>query len=321
MSRRLLGMLLVGILSATDHAQARRGVDLPAYYDVETGNLTIDTTNVIGGVSIGYVISPGVFRPENFTPFMNTPFINASNRSVGESNFQGVPGGVYSLGDILLPGLTEQELIDIYFGPDNWGNPSGAGKRAYYVSGGLGEDTLHILKPVYAPSPYPAINDPNDSSDPVDRWATSATVLYDPLDGGLTLDTTGESGGAIWIYELTLNEPSSFDLNAFTPVVSELKPSAEDDTIVETGFGWIDEGVYPLGAILPPGLSESELVSMVDQFQFLGEPGHSAESLDIANSGVDFSISVVPEPGVNVFALAIVFLAFRQCRRSLASSD
>ena len=66
----MLSVLAVIAVHDTPRAVAQediRGVDLPLYYDVRTGNVTVDTTNVIGGVLTGYgfqIIFDG-YIPEN----------------------------------------------------------------------------------------------------------------------------------------------------------------------------------------------------------------------------------------------------------------
>ncbi len=88
----------------------------PLYYDRATGNLTMDVTEVPGGVISGYNLRSNfdeMFLPQNYTPFLNTVFTSASGGEVGEVNFAGVPAGVYSVGDVLPANFTEEELRSV----------------------------------------------------------------------------------------------------------------------------------------------------------------------------------------------------------------
>ncbi len=304
----LLTILIALFPSQYLSGQFIEGDPLPAYYDVGSGNLTIDTTEVIGGFSIGYTLQfwrpDFLFRPENFTPFMDTFWMDATRGSIGEVNLESpAPGGVYSLGDILPIGMTEQELTDAFFGPDQWGLPAGGpySGRAYNVSGGLGQGTHHVLKPIYSPSPFPALNGDGDTTPLFEKWADEVTLEYAATTGELVLDSSGENGGAIWSYRLKLNEPL-FDVEEFTPIIDATSMQRQNSVsdsqkIVEAGFSGIPMGVYSLGNVLPAGLEEDELSSLFATRRFIGEPGHSASSLNIDVSGTEVSlIYSVPEP-------------------------
>ena len=305
------------------NAQRIVGENLPAYYDVATGNLTIDTTNVFEGESIGYGLQwwGTPFRPENHTPFMDTFFVTSTRGSIGEVNLDSpAPGGVYSLGNILPIGLSEQELIDQFFGPDDRGRPAGPSwtGRKYSVSAGLGDGTIHVLEPIYSPSPFPAINDESNSTPIVEKWANEVTLAYTASTGELILDTSGENGGVIWSYRLTLDQPL-FDVENFTPVIDNaptqmMKSVSDSQKIVEVGFSGIPEGTYSLGNVLPAGLNQGELSSLFATSRFIGEPGHSVASLSIDVSGTEMSLVYsVPEPGSAFLVLSsmVVFLARR----------
>jgi hypothetical protein len=48
----------------------------------------------------------------------------------------------------------------------------------------------------------------------------------------------------------------------------------------------------------PSELSETELSGLINRAQFVGEPGHGADPLDIDVSGLAMTLAyVVPEPG------------------------
>ena len=283
---------------------------LPLYYDVNTGNATIDLTNVFGGETAGYAISwstcdePCIaFRPENHTPFMGGVFVGSLTDSIGENNFSGVPAGVYSLGDVFPVALSEQELIDDYFtvGP--------TGKR-YFVIGPAGSEKQHAFQPVYGRSPFPAINDPNSTGALVVDWGEEAELRYNALTGGLSLHTDGPNGGALFSYEVVIADPV-FDASAFTPIstVDTGGVTFDPDKIVEISWAGLPSGDHQLGSVLPSGLSNTELSELIVSAQFLGEPGHDVGSLDIDVSGIDMAIQhVVPEPGISAITLLLLVL-------------
>jgi hypothetical protein len=294
-------------------AQSTRLHDLPAYYDSRTGNLTIDTTHVVEGMFTGYgfdAIGPGGFRPENHTPVMSTFFVSADEDGIAESNFEGVVGGVYSLGNILPAGLSETELRDTYFHGERGGPLHRATK--YYALGELGSRTHHLFEPIYSPSPFPTLNDPTVGPRTIERWAEEVLLSYDATTGGLTIDSTGERGGTFWTYAIALSAPE-FNLDAFQSI-STLAPGLRDDYITEFSHSGIPEGVYPLGPILPSDMTVGEVTGLLDQVRFIGEPGHWSDSLDVRINGVEMAFAFVPEP--NSLLLAVVAaLAVVQRRR------
>ena len=316
---RWMIFLLVPAIPGRLYAQYIRAPDLPAFYDVRSGNLTVDLTNVTGGESIGYVLDPlglAGFRTENFTPFMTSPLVTATEELIGEHNFAGVAGGVYDLGDILPVGLSQLELIDTYFGTHRGepGTPNSPA-TAYYVLGPLGSRTFHLLQPIYSPSPYPAIN--VEGVLEVDRWAQEVSLVYDSGSGHLTLDTQGANGGAIWSYQILLND-TAFRVEDFDPITEELSSVVDASSITETAFGAILEGVYDLGPVLPIGMSGAQFSSTIRRASFVGEPGHDVLGLSLGTSGIEMSLQViVPEPsGVGLLSLGLVaILALRDNNR------
>ena len=256
------------------------GESLPLYYDVRTGNVTIDTTNVVGGILTGYTLD---LPPDNWLepdhgflslsfyseaarPFMDTFFSSFLPKSMGESNFSGVAPGVYAIGNILPPNLDEAQFR-LYFG--RTGPPTdGVGyPYQYYAVGELGSDIYHPFEPIYSPSPFPALNsDGGDGGVEID-WAESASLLYDPANGAVTIDTTGQGGGTIWSYRLDFAD----DVLATDNVqlaTDGLLSKVDQATIVEIGAEGIAAGSYLLGNILPAGLSSVALSNAVTGASF-----------------------------------------------------
>lgn len=297
---------------------------LPFYYDAATGNATVDLTNVFGGESAGYGFgysaavceSPCVpLRAENHTPFMGGAFTQSTAALVGESNFAGVSAGVYSLGDILPIGLTEQELVDTYFTPDpvrNW--------VQYSAIGPAGSGIQHAFQPIYSRSPFPAQNDSSVGPETgVEQWATEAELRYNELTGDVTLDSSGRNGGAMFSYELELTEPV-FRTSEYRAVSGFGTTNGELDHIVEVDWNGIPAGEHSLGRILPTGLTPKELVGVIDSAKFLGELGHDVDSFDIDVNGHALAIShIVPEPNSVLMIVGAGPIVLSLSRRQIPS--
>ncbi len=297
------------------------GDPVPAYYDVRSGNLTIDTTNVYGGTSIGYAFrTPGnSYRIENYTPFMDTQFVSVTGLGFAEANLEGIVGGVYSLGDVLPPGLSEKELRGGYFSGGatvHYSNPTYA-DYVYFASGSLGSGYVHFFEPVYAPSPFPALNDDRVVGLPeITNWASQVSLEYRSPTGELVLHSDGPNGGTIWSYEISLSE-DRLNAEAFLPATDGLLAKAEPSKISEVGFHGIPAGEYDLGSVLPSGLNREEFSLLVEEAWFTQQPGHGVVPLDYSVSGINMSVTyVVPEPAAStsLLATAVLALVFRRSR-------
>lgn len=306
-------MLVVLIVLASTHdtplavAELIRGMDLPLYYDFRSGNVTIDTTEVHGGSMIGYGFELPFdgFHIENWTPFMDTFFINGTQSEFGETNMGGISPGVYSLGNIILPGLSEEELGE-YFGPQGpFNRPTS--RFQYYAVGALGSRTYHHFSPQYSPSPFPPLNDPSIGPPEVDRWATEITLAYDAATGDVALDASGENGGHFLQYFISLKEDVVVT-EAFTPI-TEFAPTASPGTLGELALDPIPGGYYSLGNVLPEGLSEEQLFPLIETALFRGEPSHGNMPLDINTHGIVMALSNIPEPTIDLNQDGIVDVA------------
>lgn len=274
-----------------------RGQDLPLYYDFRNGNVTVDTTEVHGSSMIGYgfrVPFDG-FLIENWTPFMDTFFISGTEREFGETNMGGISPGVYSLGNVIPAGLSEEELGE-YFGPQGpFNRPTS--RFQYYAAGALGSQTYHHFSPQYSPSPFPPLNDPSVGPPEVDRWAREITLAYDAATGELALDASGENGGHFMQYYILLKE-DVVATEAFTPI-TDFAAVASPNRITELGLDPIPGGYYSLGNVLPAGLDEEQLFPLFATAAFRGEPTHGNLPLDINTHGIDMALNIVPEPTID----------------------
>lgn len=293
-----------------------RGEDVPLYYDVRTGNLTMDVTNVDSFGSYVFEIPFEGYIPENFTPFTGSFFATARSTQIGETNLAGVTPGVYSIGNVLPAGLTPDELMT-YFEPIiPYTIPYRYQPYLHHASG-IGTGTYYVFEPFYSPSPFPPLNDPTVGPPVIDNWAEMARLTYNAATGDLILDTTGENGGTLWSYWLYFNE-DIVAVDSFS-AITELAPLAESRAISEISVNGIPEGVYDLGPVLPEGLSEAAFFDSIDRARFIGEPGHGAGALDLDVSGIDIALAyIVPEPSGAL--LGLVAMPFLLLRRRTASS-
>ena len=298
-----LALTFVAMLQSSVSGQIpiATGESLPLYYDVRTGNVTIDTTNVFGGVLLSYSfkLPPDgyrhpefglldlSYRHENLTPFMDTFFTSTFPKQIGE-NGSGIAPGVYSLGNVLPADLDEQEFQQ-YFG--DAGPPGSQTYYRYHAIGAPGGQTYNPFTPLYSPSPYPPLNTGDETPLEV-TWADEASLLYDPESGGLWLDTSGPGGGTIWSYRLDFGE-DSFDQTAVQFATDGLLADVTPTYLVEIGVDGIPAGTYSLGDIVPAGLSLDELPQAVTGASFIGEPGHGAHALDIDTNGIPLAMALM----------------------------
>ena len=314
--------LMLTLSSGVLHAQRPVGDSLPLYYDVSSGNVTIDTTEISGGEFVSYTVSKlsvndRVFLSENHTPFMNGVFAAESTpKSLGETTWPGEPlePGVYSLGNILPAGLEEEDL-DLYFGETGHRSvPDDRSNFTYIAYGSFDADPAlyHVFDINYSPSPYPPLNDGNPP--PVEDvvWATEASLAYDPADGSLYLDTSGPNGGRAFGYEIRLGQ-DVIRTDQFTHITSETFAVINPNTIAESTQ--IDAGYHDLGSILPPDLEFDQLDQLILSADFIGEPGHGKGALDFAVSGRQLSLSIVPEPQVNLIGMLVLGALLRLKRK------
>ena len=279
---------------------------VPLYYDTTTGHVTIDTTDIPDGVFAGYSIglqgSGGLTRaeallPNNFTPFGNTIWVSASSTAVGETNFSGIPPGVYSLGRIITPNLDLAEITTLErFLNDPWQSS---------VVGKPGESNWYSYELIKGPSPFVPINDPDSVIPHHARWATDVVLSYDVRDGSVTLDTTGAGGGAVAMY--MLETESAFNVDAFRETGGGLS-NLSAQLISEVSFSGIAEGRYDLGTILPAGLTPTQLTDTLAGSRFIGQPGHSAP-FDVDVNGSAFSLAHVPEPNTTILVGLAIMIA------------
>ena len=143
-------------------------------------------------------------------------------------------------------------------------------------------------------------------------WAQAAKLIYKPHNGELLLDTSQANGGHISSYWLRSN--SAFLPDDYDPIVDSALSSATDSDLGLFADA-IEPGLYSLGEVLAPGLSQSEFESVFTLARFLGQAGFAGGSFDLEVDGQAFSLvySVIPEP--STLMLALVALMVPRLRR------
>lgn len=260
---------------------------VPLYYDPLTGNLTLDATVSPDGTFSGYAIQApsGGFAPENFTPFMGSVYTVALNSSLGEHDLTGFPAAVYSLGEVMPANLTENGLLPYRVASQHFG-------FGLLTKWGGGE--LLDFEWNYGPSPLIPVNQGVNGPPTPERWAEHARLLYSEQDGSLYLDSTGEHGGWLAMYNIQL-ESGEFQIENFNAATDGLSV-AMTDSLTEVATGGIPEGRHNLGAVLPAGLSAEELNSRIHSASFIGLPGNTGGTLSIGSNGIDLALDHVPDP-------------------------
>ena len=259
---------------------------VPLYYDPLTGNLTMDASVSPDGTFSGYAISAprGGFAPGDFTPFMGSIYTTATNNAIGEHDLLGFTAAVYSLGAVMPANLTAEGLSPY---------------RASHVDGdGLltkfGGGEILDFEWIYGPSPFTPVNQGVNGPPTPERWAEHARLLYSELDGSLFLDSTGDRGGWLAMYNIQL-EGGEFQTENFNSAADGFTV-AKLDSLTEVATGGIPEGRHNLGTVLPAGLSAEELRSQIHSASFIGLPGNTGGTLDIGSNGQDLALDYVPDP-------------------------
>ncbi len=297
------------------------GVEVPLYYDPDTGNLTMDATDLPSGELYSYAIgfkgatfdpvAAGIpsFRKDEFTPFMGTVWGGGTDWTLGEIDHKdSVPAGVYSLGNVLPPNL-EAGLVDLM--AELTANTTEFGS----VLDALGQGYGHYWDVIYGKSPFEPLNGNGSWIPAYERWAESVTLLYDMTNGKLAIDSTGEAGGALSAFGLQFHDQAPVNRENWAPM-GDVSDFDENGLLSEFFTAGLPEGRYELGRLLPTGLTADDVTGFLDSSLFVGQPGHTNPfSLEV--NGEPLQIRVVPEPsGLATTGCALFFLIIAGIRRS-----
>lgn len=255
-------LLTAAFSFAANSAEAQ----LTFYYDPDTGNVAFDTADVEdGGFVYSYILklneqaSELRFRVENYVKITSTTFDAMRPDLIGESPLSTPMEGYFTIGDIMPTGLSENDWTSTFVNQRDYnGRPRlgevDLGFYTYRYGGRLSSPSANFI---YG-QPDREFDNRWDLIDPDQLdWAESATIVYDPLSGNVTIDTArGAEGGHIsWF---VLESEGGFLPDNFTPWIDSPFTSATTDLI---GFAAdaIEPGVYSAGSILVPGLTLEEV--------------------------------------------------------------
>lgn len=299
------------------------------YYDPDTGNVALDTVDTRTGGIYSYALginepSSIRFRSEELISLTNSTFVDRSPDLIGEFATSTLLSGYFTIGDILPSGLSEMSWTSTfakhYFTEPLYDEASDSGFHLY-------TDRPAGSRPDYWAGPAEFIYGQPDREfdnrwdlvDPDDLdWAESATLVYDPATGNVTIDTArGEGGGyTSWFI---LESEGGFLPDNFTPWIDSPFTSATTDLI---GFAAdaVEPGVYSAGSILAPGLTLEEVQSTFTSARFVSRAGFGGASFDFETDGLDFGFALavaVPEPTAMVLiSLAMIGFNAKRFERS-----
>lgn len=323
-------LLATAMLFAAIGTLAARSAEaqLTFYYDPDTGNVAFDTGLVPTGeiwlyhLELNESLSGFGWLPENHVEVTQSAFTSANNRWVSDASLSQTFGGYLTIGDVLPTGLPEDEWNSI----NNWyydhtvGNPyelTGFWAASYRDENNRSH-RVEEAEFVYG-QPDREFDNRWDLADPDELdWAESATLVYDPATGNVTIDTSrGEGGGHIsWFI---LESEGGFLPDNFTPWIDSPFTSATTDLI---GFAAdaVEPGVYSAGSILAPGLTLEEVQSTFTSARFVSRAGFGGASFDFETDGLDFGFALataVPEPTAMVLiSLAMIGFSTKRLGRS-----
>ena len=288
----------------------RASAQLEFYYDPLTGNVSFDTSHTRSGVSYSYGLNFGSnssleFRYENHIRLSNSSLYFSEPNMLSDNALSPPFEGLYTIGDVLPVGLTEVEWTNLF----------------PVLRGLVFEDSHTYTDVIGGGSPPPAkfiyglpegefdnkwdLVDPNTLD-----WAQAAKLIYRPHSGELLIDTSQASGGYISSYWLSSN--GEFLTDDYDPIVDSALGSATDSDLGLFADA-IEPGLYSLGEVLAPGLSQSEFESVFTLARYLGQAGFAGGSFDLQANGQALSLvySVVPEPSTLMLALVALWVPTR----------
>ena len=131
-----------------------------------------------------------------------------------------------------------------------------------------------------------------------------AKLLYNPIDGSVSVDATSAPSGLITEFELTPFTPRRGQALEFLPTsVDQINgvPLESSETMISWSSGEGMRGVVNLGPILPTGLDFRDFHASVDRTVYLSPTPSGSERV--------FVLAVVPEPAATALVLTACCLA------------
>ncbi len=290
MSRITTATVLISALCALAASVHAEGI---LYYDPPTGEVFFDVdTNGQGFVGLAIRSPSSEIMPSEYQRlggetilFLQTESHIADLAGFGISK----PDGLFSLGAI-FPANRSIEAVEASIA-GGWGITGSIVGHPFVLREGRPEGT--------------PINDPTLSRLDDDAWATDATLEYNAGSGELMLVTDGFLTG----FGLQPSESATWYDDAFFAAVA----GARFDGSFYHSIGLLEPGEYPLGAVLDPGLTPTELGDAFDKAVYLGQAGVGVSTLNLASTGQSLDLVHVPEPAFGHLPLlwiAVVLLRY-----------
>jgi hypothetical protein len=308
-------VLILAALAVHSGLASTAWATLKFYYDPVTGSVSFDTSESRSGGLYIYALAidapaPAIFRPENLIRLSTTTLYDHSTRNISDATFTNPWQGLYTIGNILPPGLSEQFWTTSFLQANKPGLT-----YEYEYSDVVGGGEPPAAEFIYG-APSGEFKNRWDLVDPNTlSWATSAKLVYHPHSGEVVLDTTGDTSG--YISAILLQSTGKFLSSGFTPFVDTAFKDASPN-LISLFADAIEPGKYSLGRILGAGLSQADFEDAFTGAQFLGRAGFKGSSFDFATYGVTIQLQSVPEPStlalIATGVLALLGLVWRSRR-------
>jgi hypothetical protein len=275
-----------------------------------TGNIAFDTSETTSGKIYGYGLSINAssfswtLRLEKAVRLSMSTLYDAKDHRISEASLAMSWEGLYTIGDILPPGLSEEVWSS--FG---WYETE---PRSYNLTFGyidvIGGDQPPNAELVYG-RPSGEFANRWDLVDPDTLpWATSAALVYRAWSGEVLLDNTEG-----YITGVLLKSHGQLLSENYTPFVSGPLDEA-DANLIAFATDALEPGLHSLGHILPPGLDSAQFASSFTMARFLSRAGFDGASLDFTTDGIGLSFQFVPEP-VSIVLVGQLALLLNMRRR------
>lgn len=300
------------------------------YYDVATGNVAFDTSALATGQIMSYVLNlakpyegspppPFEFIPKNHITLTNTTLVDSYHSTIGEVTFSTPMRGLYTIGNILPPGISE-DLWTTYFDQSvlDYNTPlrRDFGYHSILELTGLGQyEAVLNVNFVYG-RPAGEFVSRVDLLDPDSlQWAEAATLRYHAGTGELIVDTSGPSSG--YIISIFLQSTHGFLAENFAPDFNPGPVNVADSGTFYSVVDLLDPGMHSLGRVLPVGWTSSQFEASFSRAEFISRAGFGSNNFDYAVDGIDFQFVYVPVPepsaAVLTFVAGCAWLRRRAC--------
>lgn len=307
--RRLPLLFAVLIAPLVLASQSRAALNF--YYDPADGTVAIDTSQTRRGETFSYSLTLRLaadtyaFRFENFIDLFGAGLSEATAHRVASNTLSNPISGYYTIGEILPPGISSEVWLDLFKHYGATFKHPGHHSYADVVGGGLppAADFFYGL-------PDREFDNKWDIVDPDTlAWASHVTLVYQPHNGELLVDTTGPNGGHIT--SVLLKSDAQFLPEGFAPFIEGPLISASENSVAVFADA-IEPGRHSLGQVLPSGLSLEEFEASITEAKFISRAGFDRPTYDFEGDGGDMALAYqigVPEPTTLALSFIVAGIA------------